>query len=111
NSKSGGFYPETGEFKPFEKFTYMHEMLDAVAAAMEGGALYKNKWVSQVFGSTEVFDEFLNALASYEECFRLADRWYKALFRIVDVIDEEGYVTGAELAEGLQEQARETGQI
>ena len=109
--KERGFDAKSGKSTPFDEFTEVHEILDAITAAVEAGTIDTDNWVSQIFATTEVFDEFLEQYQGYEECFRTYDRWYWALFRIADNGDEEGFVTSQEIADRLREVAEETGQI
>lgn len=109
--KKRGFDAKSGKFTPFDEFTEVHEILDAITAAVEAGTIDTDKWVSQVFATTEVFNEFLEQYEGYEGLFRTYDRWYRALFRIADISDEEGFVTSQEIADRLREVAEETGQI
>lgn len=106
-----GYYPETREFEPFTEIRWMHEIFDAIAAATEDGFTDRNSWVSQFFTSEEIFRKFLEEVESYEQCYRIRDRWYEALRRIANKDDEECFVTGEEIAEGLLEVAQLTGQI
>ena len=108
---AGGFDVVSSKFTPFEQIDWIHEVLDALTAAVEAGVIDTDKWVSQIFATTAVFDEFLEQYQGYDECFRTYDRWYWALFRIAGLLDEEGFVTSQEIADRLREIAEETGQI
>lgn len=112
NNKFGGFFTETNTIKPFsEHGADVYEILESITAAAEAGVVDRNRWVSQFFANSEVFDNFMENLESYDQCYRIVDQWYRALFHIVDLMDEEGFVTSAEIVEKLREQAQESGQI
>jgi len=106
-----GFYPKTGELKPVHEYTFPHEVLDVMTAAAEAGVLRHDTWVSQLFADDEVFYRFMDDLAGYNECYRIHDRWYRALFEIIHAVNEEGFVTSEEIVERMLEQAEKTGQI
>lgn len=106
-----GFHPDTGEFKAWEEIENMDEVLDSIAAAVEAGAVDRNGFVKQFFGGAKVFEEFLFELATYEQVYRIRDPWHAALSRIADRVDEEGFVTGEEIAEVLLAKARLTKQV
>lgn len=111
--KSGGFNPITQVLTPFKnvpKFE-LHEMLDSITAAVEAGIIDDKKWVSQIFSSRKNFQSFLSEVAEYDSYYRIQDRWYVALRALVQVYDEEGFVTSAEIAEYLATNAAETGQL
>jgi len=108
---AGGFDTASRKFKPFKEYDYLHERLDAIAAAAEAGIIDEDKWVSQIFATTEVFEEFLEEYQDYDGCFRTYDRWYWALFRIARMLDEEGFVTSQEIADRLRKVAEESGQV
>ena len=86
-------------------------LLDGITHACEQGRLDDEKWVEQCFASREVFDIFIGRLSEYDECFRIADRWYATLMRLAGAEDEEGFVASADIADRLMEQAHETGQL
>ncbi|MBD8722150.1 hypothetical protein IFT43_02080 [Oxalobacteraceae sp. CFBP 13708] len=106
-----GYFPKTGELKPISEFNFPHEVLDVMTAAAEAGVLRSDSWVCQLFADDEVFFEFMEELSGYNECYRINDRWYRALFDITDAVNEEGFVTSEEIVERMLEQAEKTGQI
>lgn len=109
---AGGFNKRTKKFKPFESMPEMYEALDAITAAVEAGVIDTDKWVSQLFASLEVFNEFMEELAFYDTCFRLMERWYAALARLAQHENvEEGFTHTDEIADALREAAEETNQI
>ena len=111
--KQGGFDLATMTFTPFQTYARVDpdDVLNVITAAAEAGALDSEKWVSQVFGSTEVFESFLEEYAEFDSTGRTYDRWYWALFALSGHIAEEGFVTSSEIADKLREVAEETGQI
>ena len=74
-----GYNPETKTFIPFEAgddSTHSgYEYFDSITAATEAGLADEDTWPMQFFASRDVFDEFLETLAAYEECYRITDRW------------------------------------
>jgi len=106
-----GYFPDTEELKPITDYNFVHEVLDVMTAAAEAGVLRSDTWVRQLFADDEVFTRFMEELAEYDECFRVNDRWYSALFRIADAVNEEGFVLCEEIVERTLEQAEKTGQI
>lgn len=82
-----------------------------MTAAAESGVLHRKIWVSQIFADDEVFYRFMEELAEYDDCYRIHDRWYRALFEITDAVNEEGFVLCREIVERMLEQAEKTGQI
>lgn len=106
-----GYFPETKELKPIDDYNLVHEVLDVMTAAAEAGVLNRQTWVSQIFADDEVFLRFMEELADYDECYRLHDRWYRALFEITDAVNEEGFVLCQEIVERMLEQAEKSGQI
>lgn len=111
NFGGAGYFPETKEFKPISDFNFVSEVLDVITGAAEAGALRLESWVSQVFADDEVFQRFAEELSNYDQYCRIHDRWYAALFRVVNAVNEEGFVTSEEIAERMLEQAERTGQI
>ena len=89
----------------------LYEALDAIAEACEAGKLDDDKWVKQCFKTKNDFKAFLEDLETYDVCYRINDRWYQALQQLTGGPgDEEGFVTSAEIADGLQNHAVSTGQ-
>ena len=108
----GGFNKRTKTFTPFESMPLMYEALDAITAAVEAGIIDTDKWVSQVFATTDVFEEFLDELSCYDECYRVMERWYWALALIAQHENvEEGFTHTCDIADALREAAEETNQI
>ena len=111
NFDGAGYFPETGELKPINEFSFPHEVLDVMTAAAEAGVLRSDSWVCQLFADDEIFFEFMEELSGYNECYRIHDRWYRALFDIANAVNEEGFVTSEEIVERMLERAEKTGQI
>lgn len=90
----------------------MYEMLDTLAFLCEEGKLNSRTWVVEVFKTREAWEGFLEELADYEVCFRIHDPWYFALSRLAEYDQsEEGFSIAEEIAQSLEEHARETGQF
>jgi hypothetical protein len=96
---------------PLNEYEWLHDALDAITAACEEGVLDSEKWVSQCFANADVYEQFINDVAEYDECFRIRDRWYAALMALADVCDEEEFIATRDIALKLREQVSETGQI
>jgi hypothetical protein len=109
----GGFDAKTMTFTPFQTYerVHPHEVLDVITAAAEAGALDSEKWVSQVFGNTGIFEEFLEEYSEFDTTARTYDRWYQTLFHLAGLREEEGFVSSQEIADKLREVAEATGQI
>ena len=82
-----------------------------MTAAAASGVLNRKIWVSQIFANDEVFYCFMEELAEYDKCYRIHDRWYRALFEMTDAMNEEGFVLSREIVKRMLEQAEKTGQI
>ena len=78
-----------------------HEALDHVTACVESGFLHRDRWPEQLFASKAVFDEFIDELNGYDECFRLTDRWWTALAVLAGHVDEEGFIYTSDIADVL----------
>lgn len=102
----GGFNPVTRELTPMQYVTAnmsVHEALDHITAAAEAGVIDKNAWASQLFAGEHELEGFLDDLEGYDECYRITDRWWTALYELTGTIDEEGFVRSDEIAETLRE--------
>lgn len=109
--EAGGFNKRTKKIKPFAEFTAVYEILDVMTAAAEAGVLDNETWVSQLFVDEEVFLHFLSELEVADDYMRIYDRWYQALLNISGSMNEEGFVTSAEIADELRQAAARTYQI
>lgn len=109
--EAGGYDKKKKTFEAFADVPAMYRVLDAITAAVEDGFVRKDNWVETFFANEDAFREFLSLLADYDDCFRVRDRWWTALFNLTDLTDEEGFVRSTEIAEMLLEAAEETGQI
>lgn len=115
-SKGGGYDASSKTFTPFAEISdglsAVEEVLDAITAAAEAGFLDSEKWVSQVFTSTEVLQKFLADYAqTYTDTYRTHDRWWQALSHMIGWFDEDTFVEARDIADKLWEQAEETGQV
>ena len=105
-AKQGGFNPLTRELLPLKVVSSgmeLHETLDHITAAVEAGMVDKNAWSTQLFASEDDFDRFMEELESYDDCYRITDRWWTALAALADLCDEEAFISCAEIANGLHE--------
>lgn len=89
----------------------LHEILDGITLATEAGTVEQKGWVAQFFADKAAYEFFLDELRAYDEVFRVTDRWWAALSRIIDYGDEESFITGSEIAEKLNDYVEETGQL
>ena len=103
---------ETGKFTEFEPDdTYLCTMLDAITHASEHGLLNTRTWVRHIFKSEDSFEWFLAALAEYDDCYRINDRWWEALARLAEhETQAEGFTHTQEMSDELRQYAAETNQ-
>lgn len=102
----GGFNPFTKEFTPLKydsEEMWMHEALDHITAALEAGIVDRNNWATQLFAGEHELEEFLTELECYDETSRIADRWWLAVAKLADWLDEDGMVNCSEIVEKLRE--------
>lgn len=102
---------EKKAFKPIKSMddTDVTEILDSIALAVEAGVVSSFNWPQQFFASKKIFDDFIEQLECYDDCYRISDRWWQALARITRTVDEEGFVSSREIAETLVQDATENG--
>jgi hypothetical protein len=81
----------------------VYEALDHITAAVEAGVVDRNRWAAQLFADNDELEGFLDALEAYDDCFRITDRWWTALAALAHRFDEEGFVSCAEIVNGLRE--------
>lgn len=89
----------------------IHKVLDSIALAVEAGVVPKNGWLKFFFGTPKAFEAFMDQFRSYDECFRINDRWWDAFQTLVDTGEEYGFITCEEIANTLREDAELTGQL
>jgi hypothetical protein len=111
-------YPELWDdkkkaLKPIKSMSdfMVHEVLDSIALAVEAGSLDNYKWPQQIFANKAAFEDFIEQLSEYDDCYRITDRWWSALSVICEGGDEEGFVSSYEIARELQERAMEDGKL
>lgn len=101
----GGFNPCTREFTPM-KFAsadmWVHEALDNITAALEAGVVDANGWSTQLFASDEDLEMFLEELECYDDCYRITDRWWWAIAKLVGTVEEVGLITCADIVDELR---------
>ena len=105
---------EWGGFDPFSKTFYklrgeehmgMYYVLDAITAAVEAGYIDTDTWPEQLFESTQALQEFLYEFSSYDEEFRIEDRWWRALLALCPDAAEGDCRNAEEMASQLQSAA------
>jgi hypothetical protein len=108
------FDTSTKTFKPLKTFKGLeiHDMLNSIALAVEDGVVERDGWVKQIFTKKSVFNEFIDEFSSYDDCFRINDRWYAALQWLDGCPgDEAGFITCEDIADTLVASATESGQM
>lgn len=103
----GGFDVKKQKFKPMKLAggDYMiHEVLDAVTAAVEAGIVEQHTWPKQIFKTGADLEAFLDDFSNYDECYRVHDRWWQALANLAGSTNcEEGFSTTSDMADTLRE--------
>lgn len=102
----GGFNPKSRELTPMRFVSAevdVHEALDHITAAVEAGVVDRNRWASQLFADEDELEGFLEQLEAYDDCFRITDRWWTALAALANRGDEEGFISSAQVVDGLRE--------
>lgn len=88
-----------------------YEMLDNITLFVESGQATQDGWLMQLFATKKDYKAFCEELIGYSEIGRIYDRWYEALGRLASYPNEENFITGEEIVEGLNEHLHETGQL
>jgi hypothetical protein len=88
-----------------------YEAFDDITLAVEAGVIADESWVLQLFERRAAFEEFIAELRDYDDCYRLHDRWHAAFMQLAGAIDEEGFVSSAEVADTLEQVAVDSGQF
>jgi hypothetical protein len=104
NSKEKRFIAVTSMDK-----IHVHMVLDGISLAIEAGVIDSHGWPQQLFSSRAAFDEFIEQLSGYDDCYRITDQWWQALATIADFVDEEGFISSSDIAEELYSAASEHG--
>ncbi len=104
----GGFNPLTKKMTPFSCEPYsvnnmpmLSDMMDSIAAAVEAGVIDSEQWPAQIFASNSIMESFFQALANYDDCYRIVDYWWQALAALRGHLEEEEAVRGVDLANSL----------
>lgn len=107
--KLGGYDPKAKTVTPMKVAASQNAYyyLDAVAGAVEAGLVEDETWPAQLFKTKKDLKAFIEGVESYEEDFRINDRWYQALATLGEFQDGEGTVSGESIAEALAERADE----
>lgn len=110
---SGGYNPFSQQFTPLRYGSgdvSMHEALDHITAAAEAGIVDQNVWAGQLFASAGDLDSFFQELEDYDEEFRITDRWWTAIAKLVNTHDEEGLITCADMVVALRQSIQDGAQ-
>lgn len=108
--KVGGFDPYTQAVTPltFDDTVDPYFYLDSLTGAVEAGLVDDEKWPEQLFASKSDLESFLAELDTYDQQWRITDRWYQALGLLGGFDDEgEGYVSGSAMSDEIWRHAVE----
>ena len=79
-----------------------------MTGAVEAGLVDDEKWPGQLFASKSDLENFLAELDTYDQQWRITDRWYRALGLLGSFDDEgEGYVSGSAMYDEIWRHAVE----
>ncbi|WP_430407321.1 hypothetical protein [Hydrogenophaga sp.] len=109
-SKVGGFDPHTQTVTPltFDDAFDTYYYLDSLTGAVEAGLVDDEKWPSQLFASKSDLENFLAELDTYDQQWRITDRWYQALGLLGGFDDQgEGYVSCSAMSDEIWRHAVE----
>ncbi len=96
----------------FDECDGTYAVLDLITLAAEAGQLSAENWVRECFGTIESFEAFLENFGSYDDCYRVSDRWWDALANLAgSQYSEEGFIRTDDMASCLRDAADETGQL
>lgn len=104
NSKKMQFIP----IKSMDEID-VHMVLDGISLAIEARIVDTHAWPQQFFANRTTFDDFIEYLSEYDDCYRITDQWWQVLATLADIGDEEGFVSSSEIADGLFRAASEEG--
>jgi hypothetical protein len=105
--KVGGFDPYNQTVTPLT-FDNAVFYLDSLTGAVEAGLVDDEKWPEQLFASKSDLESFLAELDTYDQQWRITDRWYRALGLLGDFDDEgEGHVSGSAMSDEIWRHAVE----
>lgn len=89
----------------------VHEILDSIVLAIDACSIDHFLWPQQLFANRAAFEDFIDQLSQYDECFRITDQWWAALADLCEVNDEEGFISSSEIGGVMLQYVHETGQI
>ena len=104
-----GWDAATKTLTPVEYKGAVYGILDNLTLAVEAGVIDNYLWPKQVFKTRKNFDAFFEEFSEYDQCYRISDRWWMALSKIADVVDEEAFVSSSEISEKLVGEAEKYG--
>lgn len=91
----------------------MHEILDTITLTMQAGNVSTHGWPQQFFANKKAFNEFIEQLSEYDDCFRITDEWWMPLSMLAygnnGGGDEEGFITTADMAQAIASKAEDDG--
>lgn len=87
----------------------VYMVLDSITLAVEAGVVDTHAWPQQFFATKSAFQEFVEMLSDYDDCYRITDQWWKSLASLADIVDEEAFVSSEEIADGLVKAAADDG--
>ena len=91
----------------------LHEILDTITLTMQAGNVSTHGWPQQFFANKKAFNEFIEQLSEYDDCFRITDEWWLPLSHLAfgnnGGGDEEGFITTADMAQAIASKAEDDG--
>jgi hypothetical protein len=106
NNEHGGYHPLLKTWTPLrlaDGQADLYEALDDITAACEAGVVEKFSWSTQLFQTPADLAWFLEELESYDDCYRITDRWWHALASLAGVEDEQEFITCQDIVRGLED--------
>lgn len=111
-AEAGGFDKATKTFRAMQLTdgaVSLHVVLDHITAAVEAGIVEERTWDTQLFATPQCLEWFINELESYDDAFRITDRWWQALAALAGVRDEEEFISCSEIASTLRARVEDNG--
>jgi hypothetical protein len=88
----------------------LYEILDDMTLAMDAGVVDTWRWPQQFFADRGSFDDFIDLLESYDECYRITDQWWNTLAMLADTVDcEEQFTHTDDMARAIVIKCEEDG--
>ncbi|MCV2355352.1 hypothetical protein LNV09_14455 [Paucibacter sp. B2R-40] len=111
HEEHGGYDEAKKKFKPLkcaDTEVDVCDILNAITAAVEAGIVKEYEWPKQLFASKSGLAWFLEQLSTYDDCFRIPDRWWQALAHLGDSTNcEESFSRCDDIANTLERRIEE----